>query len=340
MRRRQDGPLQRRRPEATLDQPTVRVAPHVLRHPRAESLGVLGAGGRERRVASNLAQDVILGLAVAREVDDVRRRVDRREELRDTHPQVAVHAVGDDLAAVVVELDVAQIVLRAVVLQRHVHPLVLLHAFVVVAHVRGRRLALVERAPLGADVGLDDLRLVHDDLDEDELRAERLVLPQRVRHVPPPLLGRARPPLLERYDRVCAEDDRDLARVYILAPRVVRVDQLGVLLAGLRLVHVAPRHLAHRPHERAQVRQQRVGVFVRPGGAFRVVVDVEPPHLRAVEKGQVGLETTGDERLAALRETNEAQHVAHAQCASGRGDRWRHGSRQRVVLRRLEQVRL
>eukprot|EP00966_Prymnesium_polylepis_P183683 4256974-Prymnesium_polylepis.1 len=78
----------------------------------------------------------------------------------------------------------------------------------------------------------------------------------------------------------------------------------------------------------------------RTGGAFRVVVDVEPPHLRAVEKGQVGLETTGDERLAALRETNEAQHVAHAQCASGRGDRWRHGSRQRVVLRRLEQVRL
>ena len=39
----------------------------------------------------------VLRLAVAGEVDDVRRRVDRGEELRDPHAQVAVHPVGDHL---------------------------------------------------------------------------------------------------------------------------------------------------------------------------------------------------------------------------------------------------
>jgi hypothetical protein len=39
---------------------------------------------------------------------------DRGEELRDTHAQVSVHAVGDDLAAIVVQLDVREVVLRAV----------------------------------------------------------------------------------------------------------------------------------------------------------------------------------------------------------------------------------
>jgi len=39
----------------------------------------------------------ILRLAVAGEVDHMRRGVDRGEELRDAHAQVAVHPVGDHL---------------------------------------------------------------------------------------------------------------------------------------------------------------------------------------------------------------------------------------------------
>ena len=39
----------------------------------------------------------LLRLAMPGEVDHVRRRVDRGEELRDPHTQVAVHPVGDHL---------------------------------------------------------------------------------------------------------------------------------------------------------------------------------------------------------------------------------------------------
>jgi hypothetical protein len=126
-------------------------------HPVGQTARVLGAGSGEGRVAANLAEDVVpgvaprrgaaerseagaaaegacvasdtgghrgtpgsrgargegsaLGLAVAGEVDDVGCGMDRREELRDAHAQVAVHPVRDHLAAVVVELDVREVIL-------------------------------------------------------------------------------------------------------------------------------------------------------------------------------------------------------------------------------------
>ena len=62
----------------------------VARPAVALERGRLGPGPHVWRAA-------VLGLAVAGEVDDVRRRVDRGEELRDPHTQVAVHPVGDHL---------------------------------------------------------------------------------------------------------------------------------------------------------------------------------------------------------------------------------------------------
>ena len=60
-----------------------------------------GAAAAERVTSTSprvtLTLTCSLRLAVAGEVDDVGRGVDRREELRDAHAQVAVHPVGDHL---------------------------------------------------------------------------------------------------------------------------------------------------------------------------------------------------------------------------------------------------
>mmetsp|Transcript_34292 Transcript_34292/g.83322 ORF Transcript_34292/g.83322 Transcript_34292/m.83322 type:complete len:326 (-) Transcript_34292:1049-2026(-) len=64
VRRRQNCPLQRRRPQTALDQLAVHL-PYVLRHPGAQPLCILRALLGERRVPSDLAQYIVLGLAVA-----------------------------------------------------------------------------------------------------------------------------------------------------------------------------------------------------------------------------------------------------------------------------------
>ena len=56
-----------------------------------------------------------------------------REELRDTHAQVAVHAVGDNLAAIVVQLDIGEVILGPIILQGHVHARILLDLDVVLS---------------------------------------------------------------------------------------------------------------------------------------------------------------------------------------------------------------
>mmetsp|Transcript_31128 Transcript_31128/g.73890 ORF Transcript_31128/g.73890 Transcript_31128/m.73890 type:complete len:296 (-) Transcript_31128:292-1179(-) len=109
--RRADGALQRRRPEPYAPHVVVTVLAHVLGHPRGEALCILAARLGERRVTADLTEQVVLRLAMPGEVDDVRRRVDRGEELRDPHTQVAVHPVGDHLLAVVDQLDVGEVVL-------------------------------------------------------------------------------------------------------------------------------------------------------------------------------------------------------------------------------------
>ena len=235
---------------------------------------------------------------MARQVDDVRRRVHRREELRDAHAQVAVHAVGDDLAAVVVQLDVRQVVFRTVVLQRHVHARVVLHLNVVFAHSRCRGLAQALRAPLGANVGLDQMRLVDDDLDEDEFGAHRPILRERGREPLAPLLGCTGPLLLERRVRVRGHNDGHLARVDILAAAVSLVDE--VLVRQGRLggvfgyagrpdaaghIHVVRGCFVTLLHELAHIIEQRLGVLIAAARTNGIVGDVEDSHVRTVKEG-------------------------------------------------------
>ena len=259
--------------------------------------------------------------------------VNGRQELGDAHAQVAVHTVGDDLAAIIVQLDVAQVVLRPVVLQRHVHARVQLHLGVVFPESGVGRLALPQGAPLRADVGLNEGGLVDDDLNVDELGVHLALLRERRRRPLTPLLGRARPLFLEGGMAVCGHDNRHLAAVDILAARVLVGDEEGVGLGAARVrdvllrlghVHVVPRRRVLLVHELAEIAKQRVGVLVAPGLAALVVLEVEDVDLRAVEEAQIRLQPPRDVRLAALGQSNHAQHMPHTKSTRIGRDRRRH----------------
>ena len=86
---------------------------------------------------------------------------------------VAGVAGAASLLAVVDQLDVREVVLAPVVLQRDVHALILLDpAQILLGSVR-RGLLLALRPPLGPDVGDDRLRLVDDHLREMQQRCRR-----------------------------------------------------------------------------------------------------------------------------------------------------------------------
>ena len=80
---------------------------------RCERVKIGGKLGHHLLVAARGACEA--GARVLNEAH-VWRGVDGREELGDAHAQVAMHPVRHHFAAVVVELDVGEIVLRAVVL--------------------------------------------------------------------------------------------------------------------------------------------------------------------------------------------------------------------------------
>eukprot|EP00962_Isochrysis_galbana_P026362 scaffold8165_cov116-Isochrysis_galbana.AAC.6 len=80
----EDGALERRGPEPALAHDTL-LHKDVGRYPLPQPARVLFPRWRERRVAANLSEDVVLGLAVPAEIDGVGRRVDDGEELGDAH---------------------------------------------------------------------------------------------------------------------------------------------------------------------------------------------------------------------------------------------------------------
>mmetsp|Transcript_42066 Transcript_42066/g.136534 ORF Transcript_42066/g.136534 Transcript_42066/m.136534 type:complete len:248 (-) Transcript_42066:479-1222(-) len=122
------------------------------------------------------------------------------------------------------------------------------------------RLSVAGQAPLMPDLGqqvlLHELCRVNYHLNEDHLGTEALVRLDGLGRPAPPLLGGARPLLVEATHPVRREDDGHLARVDVLAPPVRLVHQevlLGVLdllarrrhrpLGGARLRGLAvPRH--------------------------------------------------------------------------------------------------
>ena len=65
MLRGEDGTLQRGGPQASLEWLSLGGGADVRRHPRAEPLGILLARLAQRRVAADLTEHIVLGLAVA-----------------------------------------------------------------------------------------------------------------------------------------------------------------------------------------------------------------------------------------------------------------------------------
>ena len=72
------------------------LADDVLREAREPSRVLVAVAG-ERWVAAELAQHVVLALAVARDVDGVALGVNVGQKLHDAHGQVPAHVVGDHL---------------------------------------------------------------------------------------------------------------------------------------------------------------------------------------------------------------------------------------------------
>ena len=102
-------------------------------HELLEQLGELVALGRERRVAAELVEHVVLALAMARNVDRPRNDVEVVEVEDDATRHEAIDAIGDDLATDVKDLDVAQVVLET---HRLVRLLVVIDALAKVFCVR------------------------------------------------------------------------------------------------------------------------------------------------------------------------------------------------------------
>eukprot|EP00307_Rebecca_sp_RCC1486_P009289 CAMPEP_0119433078 /NCGR_PEP_ID=MMETSP1335-20130426/48994_1 /TAXON_ID=259385 /ORGANISM="Chrysoculter rhomboideus, Strain RCC1486" /LENGTH=391 /DNA_ID=CAMNT_0007458911 /DNA_START=35 /DNA_END=1207 /DNA_ORIENTATION=+ len=183
------GAAQRGRPQPRLvDVHAVLAANRLLRE-LGEAAGVLQAVLCHPRVAADLAEPVVLALAVPRDVDRVRLGVDRREELRDAHAQEAVHAVGHHLLAVVEEDHVRHVVLGAVVLDRHVLLPELADPVLGAPELLLARLAEALGGALERDVVPHQRRVGHLHLDEDELDAAGHLL-DALGDPPPPLLGR------------------------------------------------------------------------------------------------------------------------------------------------------
>mmetsp|Transcript_4530 Transcript_4530/g.16087 ORF Transcript_4530/g.16087 Transcript_4530/m.16087 type:complete len:302 (-) Transcript_4530:27-932(-) len=173
-RRRLNRSKHRRRPQPRRDRRAIRIPLRALLPPRGAvqavhvaqvryvPRGELGEDLREDppalgdgRVPSQSPRRVVLAFAVPAQINRVLRRVRRGEELHDPLREVRAHVIRQHLLAVVYELDVRQVVLAAVVLERDVELLELEHFL---APRRRRRLdgavraaEAFERLPAGQD---------------------------------------------------------------------------------------------------------------------------------------------------------------------------------------------
>ena len=250
-----------------------------------ELLRVGVARGREAAVAADLAEHVVLRLAVAAEVEDVGLHVEVAEELDEAAGHVAPDVV-DDEAAAVDDLDPAPVALGAVEAVRvdglvvglvlgDAPPEVLDGVALGHAHV-------VRRAELaGDDVALDDVAVRADGLEEDDLAVE----------LAQPVVGVVA--LGQR--RVGPVEDGDAAVVLLREPRAQVAERRvrrELALARARLV----------------LRVEPLRRVVVPEELAPVVADVEEPHVDRVEELEVAVHLARDERLAARGQAHEDEH--------------------------------
>mmetsp|Transcript_8193 Transcript_8193/g.34777 ORF Transcript_8193/g.34777 Transcript_8193/m.34777 type:complete len:536 (+) Transcript_8193:7-1614(+) len=312
----EDCALQRARPKAARPRlASLFVFAQLLVRVLAEAHGVLLPHQRQAAVASDLALEVVLALAVPGQVDGLVRRVQVAQKLHDAPQKEAVDVVDLDAAAAVDQLDETQVLL----LHGLVHLLVLPYARaeVVVRAALVRLCLVILVVHLGLpDVALDDLLVRAHRLDEQEFQGKRVELlakplapaPRGVRgvvdgHAPgiePALLQVRHVVLLkQKIDHVLERGAREgLAQCF--GPRVVLIEKLRVRLLG----HHAP---AVRPH-------------------------VEHLRARAVEEAQVLRQALRHVRLAPRGQTHHHQHVLLADVPQVAEDGRRDALRRRVRL--------
>mmetsp|Transcript_30805 Transcript_30805/g.94436 ORF Transcript_30805/g.94436 Transcript_30805/m.94436 type:complete len:226 (-) Transcript_30805:186-863(-) len=221
----------------------------------------------------------------------------------------------------------------------------------------------------GAQVALQQLWRIDDDLDENQLRRQIAVAPECVGSPPTPLLRCPRPLLVKSTHAVGSEYDGNLARVHILLTAVSLVDEELLfrvldLLAGSLHCHLSRaclRRLRVTRHghvatcnfssaggvqEGLQVACERVcrGLDARlcrrigalhaglaTSFAAHILCHIEQLDLRPVEEVEVLGESLRDETLSSLWKPDDDEHVPHAEKPGQSGGGRRHSSGQRVL---------
>mmetsp|Transcript_107679 Transcript_107679/g.303316 ORF Transcript_107679/g.303316 Transcript_107679/m.303316 type:complete len:339 (+) Transcript_107679:625-1641(+) len=311
-----------------------RIAANMLWHPVAQPLRVGLARRCKPRVATDLVQRVIRGLAVAAEINGALPRMHVREVLHDAQAQEAAHVVRHYPVAVVDELHVAEFVLGAIVLDRDEYARVLLD-------LRLQRLDLGLGLRLGcglavrffgpavrgaADLPLHDKalhqgRVGNDHLDEHQL-AWRLERREPPLHRPAALLRGAGPNSRVRLQLVRRVDDGDAASV-------------DVPFHALLVLRVADDTI-ERHHYLSRCNFVSFFKECLEHGEKRIVVgefygrEVEHPASGPMEEGKVAAQALREEWLSPSRQPDERDDVslAYRPCEARRW-RW-DGCRLRV----------
>mmetsp|Transcript_1366 Transcript_1366/g.5565 ORF Transcript_1366/g.5565 Transcript_1366/m.5565 type:complete len:322 (-) Transcript_1366:31-996(-) len=292
------------------------------------------------------------------------------EELHDSLRQIRAHAIREHPLAVVYELDVRQVVLAAVLLQRHVQLAIVVDAIFPLRR-GGFSIARIPQPTL-SDVPIQFLLqdVVHQvgsrqrHLDEDGLHPDlglgRVGQGGEPGEYPPPsLLAAPRPILVKRAHGVRGEHDGDSSGVDVLGVSIHRVDAVNARSprgrGGHDVIHLHRTRLCRLivvgslqkvPQAIEKVQGVRVGVhrgrhrLVSPVRGGRELGDIERLALGAVEESQVPLQPERDGALPHERQTDEDEDVPLADVARERGDGRGHGRRRRVYRRGGQQILL
>mmetsp|Transcript_28842 Transcript_28842/g.99525 ORF Transcript_28842/g.99525 Transcript_28842/m.99525 type:complete len:488 (-) Transcript_28842:136-1599(-) len=300
--------------------------PHSCWHPVAEPLRVRLAGGGEPRVATDLLLQIVDRLPVPREVDGAPERVHVREVFHDLHQQEPADLVRHHFFAIVDELDVRQVVLAAVVLQRDKHARKFADALLRRQHSRVAVQTARELHTLPQKL-CHNVLVLDDDFDEQQLDANSQAV-QVLLHGPARLLAAAAPQVRARLKSVRRVQHGDAAAVDVLLQSVQRV-----VVDALQL---RPQQLASR--RRVLLLEVRAHVVADAHVGAGVVGrgEVEEAALRAVEELQVSAQALGHVLLAARGQADEADDVPLADGAGHARGRRGHGGGHRVFVRSVK----
>src|ERR1019366_5271115 len=230
-----------------LDRATQRARPDddgradAVAHDVRELRGVGPTGAAERRVAPDATEHVERALAVPRHPDAPGLDVEVEQEVNDPREQIPLDAVEDHLATDVDDPDEGPLFFADLL----VRLLVVRDAQAKVAHrlVFGYALVVGRTGLRGADVGLDDLRIVAGRLDEHDLETdlgaarshERPPLPRAVGRV----VNRDVSPLVEEGEHVFERGHGHVASC-LLAGDVPRIEERMKLVAAEARAPVRP----------------------------------------------------------------------------------------------------